>query len=161
MTYRPYISHRSDAELIRIGKQKVAMTRVSQAIANGTKKRSPDCQICGKTCKTVAHHHRGYDYPFDVWFICPRCNYHLDVHDGSLNLDEAKAYVRHKYSVQFAKRLDGDKFYENSPLTLEPCFACGLEARLSLMVLLPISEEDHEYLCQRCWTKAFAEQVEA
>lgn len=42
----------------------------------------------------VAHHYRGYDHPYDVWFICMSCNRRLQhKHDGVMNLEQARVFV--------------------------------------------------------------------
>lgn len=57
------------------------MSRVQKAIRAGKIKRPNYCSVCGKVCKTVAHH---YDYskPLDVIFVCQSC--HKKIHAGTL-----------------------------------------------------------------------------
>lgn len=55
---------------------------VSAAIANGTLVRPSTCSDCGKTPKPGSdgratihgHHHKGYDHPLDVEWLCPKCH---------------------------------------------------------------------------------------
>ena len=55
--------------------------RVKRAIKSGKIIKPKCCSICGKECKTVAHH---YDYskPLDVIFVCQSC--HKRIHAGTL-----------------------------------------------------------------------------
>jgi DNA-directed RNA polymerase subunit M/transcription elongation factor TFIIS len=69
-----------------------AMHKVSCAVLVGELIRPTTCQVCGAPeSKTVAHHWRGYDFPLDVWFVCPKCNNRLHAHDGSVSLEQARA----------------------------------------------------------------------
>jgi len=42
----------------------------------------------------IAHHWRGYDYPLDVWWVCPSCHKRLRdcgfEHDGGATLEQVK-----------------------------------------------------------------------
>ena len=55
--------------------------RVRRAINAGEIIKPKCCSVCGKECKTIAHH---YDYtkPLDVIFVCQRC--HKRIHAGTL-----------------------------------------------------------------------------
>lgn len=55
--------------------------KIKKAIDSGKITRPKFCSICGKECKTVAHH---YDYskPLDVIFVCQSC--HKRIHSGTL-----------------------------------------------------------------------------
>lgn len=102
----------TDDELIKKGKQAVALNRVSQAIQSETLTRGVSCQICDSDNNIVAHHWKGYEFPYDVWWICNRCNVLLPFHDGVLTLDEARIYVlnRRDYNDMFSGsdgKLDG------------------------------------------------------
>jgi len=45
--------------------------------------------------KLHGHHWRGYDYPLEVWWVCPTCNHALaGKHDGSLSKEDAKQLVK-------------------------------------------------------------------
>ncbi len=69
---------------------------VNRSIKRGEIKRPSKCEICEAKQRIwhsfsndkviiVAHHWRGYDYPFDIWWVCISCNALLrGVHDGSL-----------------------------------------------------------------------------
>jgi hypothetical protein len=77
-----------------------ATSLVKLAVQSGKLTRPDQCQICTKkpidhkTRSIVAHHWNGYDDPLNVWWCCRSCNGILDVHDGSLSLEQAKLYVR-------------------------------------------------------------------
>lgn len=77
-----------------------AIGLVRSAVENGTLTRPEQCEICNKkpieqnTRAIVAHHHNGYDDPLNVWFVCRSCNGLLDRHDGSLDKEQAKVYVK-------------------------------------------------------------------
>jgi hypothetical protein len=56
----------------------------------------PDiCELCGTSLdRIVGHHWRGYDYPFDVWWVCDSCNRLLkDHHDSSMTKEQARNFV--------------------------------------------------------------------
>lgn len=82
--------------------QSSAMKFVERAIKSGNLTRPERCEVCAtkptegyKKHATVAHHWNGYDDPTNVWFVCRSCNRFLaHKHDGSLNLEQAKLYVR-------------------------------------------------------------------
>lgn len=61
-----------------------ARKSVYQAIKKGTLTRMENCMICGKSCKTQAHHN-DYSKPLSVIWVCPRC--HGGIHS---NLNERK-----------------------------------------------------------------------
>lgn len=46
----------------------IARMKVYRAIRAGKLKRLP-CEVCGDP-KSEAHHHRGYEYPLEVQFLC-------------------------------------------------------------------------------------------
>lgn len=106
-------------EFERMGKQALALRRISQALANGTISRAEKCALCGTVCKTVAHHHKGYDFPFDVWWICYKCNGNLRVHDGSMTMEQARAYL-------FAKKDGWQNYYSNKSREIMDCVICGI-----------------------------------
>lgn len=83
--------------------QSSAMKMVENAIKRGELTRPEQCEIC--TCRPradkvqsiVAHHWNGYDHPLDIWWICRSCNRILAYkHDGSLNKEQAKKYIRRR-----------------------------------------------------------------
>jgi len=80
-------------DLLKMGKQSLAMRRIGQAKRNGTVIQSPRCEVCDDECETVAHHWRGYDHPFDVWWVCRMCNANLPHHDGRWNIKQARAHI--------------------------------------------------------------------
>lgn len=80
-----------------------AIKLVELAIKAGELVRPNRCEICGKTTQVnggkppiVGHHWNGYDDPLNVWWICRSCNRFLLIHDGSLNLEQARLYVKEK-----------------------------------------------------------------
>ncbi len=86
----------TDAELLHKGRQAVAMRRVKQAKDNGTLVPATECEVCGDTCTTVAHHWKGYDFPFHLWWVCHFCNANIPVHDGSWTIQDARKHIIHK-----------------------------------------------------------------
>ena len=60
-----------------------------------------ECQICGRVgnmyVEVIAHHWRGYEYPLDVWWVCPSCHKKLRDngvdHSGKTTLEEAKRII--------------------------------------------------------------------
>ncbi len=78
-----------------------AMKFIERAIKDGRLTRVDQCEVCTskpigyKAHAIVAHHWNGYDDPLNIWWICRSCNRFLaSRHDGSLNLEQAKLYVR-------------------------------------------------------------------
>lgn len=80
--------------------QSSAIKFVERAIRAGEMTRADQCEICTskptdyKVPAIVAHHFNGYDDPLNIWWVCRSCNGMLDVHDGSLNLEQAKRYIK-------------------------------------------------------------------
>lgn len=50
-----------------------AQNAVASALRNGTLTRPSSCERCARTCKPVAHH-RDYDRPLEVEWICRSCH---------------------------------------------------------------------------------------
>lgn len=78
-----------------------AIKLVELAIKSGKMTRPDQCQVCtkkpidNKVPAIVGHHWNGYDDPLNVFWVCRSCNRFLaHKHDGSLNLEQAKTYVR-------------------------------------------------------------------
>lgn len=73
-----------------------AYSLVCRAVKDGILFRPDTCELCqAKHNKLSGHHWRGYDYPYEVWWICERCNSFLrNKHDGSLTKYEAIIYIR-------------------------------------------------------------------
>lgn len=47
------------------------------AVKAGEIQKPTRCEDCGKKCeerRLHGHHHRGYDLPYDVRWLCPRCH---------------------------------------------------------------------------------------
>lgn len=75
--------------------QKQAVEILNEHVRRGTLLRPGTCDLCGNSnCEIVGHHWRGYDFPLDVWWICPRCSNLLKgKHDGSMTKEQARDYV--------------------------------------------------------------------
>lgn len=78
-----------------------AMKFVERAIKRGSMVRPEQCEVCKATPTDypshaiVAHHWNGYDNALDIWWCCRSCNRFLaHKHDGSLNILQARLYVR-------------------------------------------------------------------
>ncbi len=141
-------------DLLIEGKRAIAGRRVNQALNNGILSKGDYCQICLESCETVGHHFKGYDFPFDVWWVCRRCNANLRPHDGSLTLDEARDLILNKYANK-SMALAISEAKDNSPSryrTIVPCQVCGIPGKITEMSVT----EDLEYamiLCQYCASK--------
>ncbi len=140
----------TDTELLKRGKQALALRRVSQAIRNGTLKRGDTCQTCGDKCETVAHHYKGYDKPFSVWWICRVCNANLDVHDGSLTLEQARDYLRAIYVQKFVRRMGIQQWTQKQG---DWCGVCDAYCRRNEM-----HEVDDMMLCHHCFSDVFQQE---
>ena len=74
-----------------------AREMVNDAIERGEMRRANACDVCGAAHENVVGHHwRGYDYPLDVWWVCPSCHACLrgqSMHKGLLTLEEARKMV--------------------------------------------------------------------
>ena len=138
----------TDEDFILEGKRTIAVRRVGQALRNGTLRRSDTCQVCGEKCKTVGHHYRGYDYPFDVWWICRKCNAKLP-HDGSMSLEVARSVIGHNLYRLEAKSSDNWKrwlyWQDWSQKQTGACGICG-----SLISLHVASLWDDILICPYC-----------
>ncbi|KKN35553.1 hypothetical protein LCGC14_0782440 [marine sediment metagenome] len=87
---------------------------INRSIKRGEIKRPRECETCGakqriwhsfSNDKTiiVAHHWRGYDHPFDVWWVCISCNALLrGVHNGSLAKGEFTDIMRNYFPLSRA-----------------------------------------------------------
>jgi hypothetical protein len=148
----PYIDYSED-DFIYLGKQSVATRRLNQAVSNGTIKKGHKCVICGKTKGIVGHHYKGYDYPFDVWWICRRCNSILSNKSPESNLHNAKLIVFSKIFFQPERihRKWGKQFAE--------CEVCGVWDRRNNMIII---EENGGYmdLCTCCGEKVLQRNTE-
>jgi hypothetical protein len=86
-------------------KQSECQKDTRDLIRNGALIPQKKCEICGKyegtkqysfetPVKIFPHHYRGYDFPFDVWWVCRSCNRNLiNKHDNSLTIETARAYI--------------------------------------------------------------------
>lgn len=86
----------TDEELLYKGRQALAMRRVKQAKDNGTLVPATQCEVCDTIGPTVAHHWKGYSYPFQVWWVCRYCNANLHNHDGSWSIEYARRFILEK-----------------------------------------------------------------
>lgn len=119
----------TDEELIHEGLRAIAVRRVRQALENGTLARVDVCEVCGCEGKTVAHHWNGYNHPFDVWWICRKCNANLP-HDRFFTLTEARSRIRNKCVKEWESLFDAYRQYYRWK---EPCGVCGIWYPLWLM----------------------------
>lgn len=60
-----------------------AYTSLWEAIHAGRVLRPDACAECKRECKLDGHHHRGYDKPLDVIWLCRRC--HVRLHQRQVN----------------------------------------------------------------------------
>lgn len=88
-----------------------ARIAVTTAVKEGKLDRPDTCELCGRRAKDIiaeydskypeplknrnypieGHHWRGWHHPFDIWWLCHRCNVRLmGIHDGSLTREEAR-----------------------------------------------------------------------
>lgn len=79
--------------------------QIIRKIKLGELTRPFNCELCDKLCissytglgTTFAHHACGYNNPFDVWWICIRCNNVLrgeKWHSGQVSKKEARQYIK-------------------------------------------------------------------
>ena len=129
----------SEDDYLHFGKQSVAMRRLNQAVSNGTIKKKDICQTCGRKAKLVAHHWKGYDYPFDVWWVCRKCNANLTVHDGSIDLEHAKALLN---TIHLRKLFS--RQYES----VFTCSVCGTHRNIGRFMFN--DGDNGEFICQHC-----------
>lgn len=138
--------HYSEQEYIYIGMQAVAARRVNQAIKNGTLCRDTKCWVCYKEEKTEAHHYKGYEYPFDIWWICRSCNVNLKgYHDNSLSLEAARRII---ISKKFKKP---EHYYKWLSKQKTSCNSCAVPDYIGNMALIYDDIEHGKWiLCQQC-----------
>ncbi len=129
----------SEDDYLHFGKQSIAMRRLRQAVSNGTIKKESVCQTCGRKAKLVAHHWKGYEHPFDVWWICRKCNANLTIHDGSLDLEHAKALLNTIYLRKLFSRQYRSEF---------KCSVCGTYCNTGRFVFK--DSDDGDFICQHC-----------
>lgn len=136
----------SDAEYERIGKQAIASKRLNQAIANGTIQKGTSCVTCDcEDDNLVAHHWKGYDYPFSVWWVCRSCNYYLP-HNGISVKDARKLIIDKKF-----KRPMHFMNYVNKQI--EPCSICDVPDKVANMnIVNNYPYEDMLFLCEHCYS---------
>ena len=67
--------HKTNQDKVKIGLQ------VRGAIKRGLLERPLTCEICGRTNCRINAHHKDYDLPFDVMWICSSC--HKKIHSSS------------------------------------------------------------------------------
>ena len=123
----------SNSDLLYKGLQSIAHRRLKQAIDNGTMRRGPACYTCGVLGKTAGHHYRGYEYPFDVWWLCSRCNANLkgpQFHNGTVSLEDCREYIINKYFVRI------DRHYRSLGKKRRPCDVCGIWDMSEFMVMI-------------------------
>jgi hypothetical protein len=88
-----------------------ARAKVRRAIVAGKLDRPGVCESCGQSGPTSsdgratihAHHHKGYEFPLDVRWLCPTCHFQEDPRparefNGRSVLNEAQiAQIREQY----------------------------------------------------------------
>lgn len=52
-----------------------AHRKLNTAVANGQVIKAQACEQCGKRGRLHGHHHRGYEHPLDVIWLCPSCHH--------------------------------------------------------------------------------------
>jgi len=73
--------------------QRRAYRLVYRETQKGKLIRPADCELCGCGGRICAHHWNGYEHPFDIWWVCRRCNAFLDHHDGTQTKADARAFI--------------------------------------------------------------------
>jgi hypothetical protein len=73
----------------------VARDKLRKAVKRGAIIKPTQCALCGNADSLIiGHHWRGYEYPYDVWWICPSCNTFKDLrHDGTQSIEQARAIM--------------------------------------------------------------------
>lgn len=74
---------------LRDPEKSAARSKVGYALKTGALNRPTQCQKCNLPCKPHAHHHRGYDRPLDVAWLCSRC--HAEAHHPLTNAESQTA----------------------------------------------------------------------
>jgi hypothetical protein len=83
-----------------------ATARVTAAVRRGELIRPESCELCGRSKPAispdipgtrrksiiVAHHHKGYDFPLDIWWVCQSCNVILKS-KTDLTKQQARTYI--------------------------------------------------------------------
>lgn len=137
----------NEEDFLYKGKQAVASRRLNQALVKGTIKKEFVCLVCGNEGKTVAHHYKGYDFPFNVWWVCYKCNANIP-HDQEYTLEEVRGFLKEKYIERFEKRLN---WRERYTYIYESCSVCGVYDLLENMAIV-VDEymQAREVYCHRC-----------
>lgn len=94
--------------------QRQAMGLVAYALKTGKLTRATICETCGvkpaankNKATIIGHHWQGYDKPLNVLWVCQSCNNLLrHKHDGSLNLEQAKLFVRERQRATLGRKLN-------------------------------------------------------
>jgi len=60
----------------------VAYRKVRKALKAGILIRPEKCERCDATSKIDAHHHKGYEHPLEVLWLCRQC--HVDQHPRTI-----------------------------------------------------------------------------
>jgi hypothetical protein len=64
-------------------KEKIrAYRKFRKALKAGILHRPKYCEQCGKAGRIDAHHHKGYDFPLEVLWLCRQC--HVDKHQEAM-----------------------------------------------------------------------------
>jgi len=133
-------------DFIYKGMQSIAGLRINQALRNGTFERADKCEICGKEYKTIAHHWNGYENPFDVWWVCHKCNAHLP-HDERITKEQARA------RINGLKEYWTKEYIYNNP---HPCAICDIKSTLGKYIRLDDQYDDEWwFVCSYCCKDLF------
>lgn len=97
-----------------------AYKAVKKALRNKQLIRLNSCEVCNATLgngarKIVAHHHAGYapENWLNVWWVCQSCNYRMcGRHNGSLTLEQAKAFVVNWSFKNWVESLSNNEHWE-------------------------------------------------
>lgn len=98
---------------------KWARHQLGNAIRRGRIKRPARCEKCGEEdvplkdgrTSIQAHHHKGYDHPLDVQWLCVMCHRHITPHPYGESCGSAKATwglvteIRARYDA-------GERYYQ-------------------------------------------------
>ena len=130
----------TNIELWEIGQKSVAVRRLNQAVKTGAIKKTNACQVCDAPGRTVAHHWNGHNHPFDVWWVCFRCNANLKYHDGSVTLEMAREIIAARY-----KRRKTPSLYRS----WNWCDVCDANTKIGKYI--DVAPDESMFLCEQCF----------
>ena len=91
-----------------------ARSAVRRAVDRGTLTRPPHCEECGSTPERAkdgrstihAHHHKGYEQPLDVRWLCPACHFAHDLRPSGEDNGRAKLTKQEVVEIRAKYRPD-------------------------------------------------------